>query len=160
MIRTNRCQLNILNSADWNLVVELYTNPKVRQFLGGVVDLQTIRQKFLQILKSDTQTQHWVVRVRENSRFARIGIVSLGKHHNNIDTEISYQFLPQWWNKGYAGESVKAIITYGLTVLKLPIIIAETQIDNVASCRLLESVGMTLEQTVERFGAKQGIFTT
>ncbi|MGK7949496.1 MAG: hypothetical protein AB4368_12020 [Xenococcaceae cyanobacterium] len=38
--------------------------------------------------------------------------------------------------------------------------LAETQIANIASCRLVERMGMRLERTVERFGAKQGIFTT
>lgn len=62
--------------------------------------------------------------------------------------------------EGYGTEAVQAVVTHAVTVLGLPRIIAETQIANIASCRLLESIGMRLEQTIERFGAKQGIFTT
>lgn len=139
--------------------MKLYTNIKVRYFLGGIVDLQNIHSKFLTMLESDLNTKHWVVRVQNRSCDA-IGIVSLGKHHNNIDTEISYQLLPEWWNKGYGSEVVKAIVDYALIFEKLERVIAETQIANIASCRLLKGIGMRLEQIVERYGAKQGIFST
>lgn len=157
MIETSRCELTTLQSCDRDLVIKLYTDAEVRRFLGGVVNEQSIRLRFLQMLKPGTETQHWVIRVKNNSS---IGIVSLGKYYNNIDTEISYQLMSEWWQKGYGTEATKAIVTYGLKVLNLPRVIAETQIDNIASCRLLERIGMRLERTVERFGAKQGIFTT
>ena len=160
MIQTTRCELSTLQSADWNLLVKLYTDAEVRRFLGGIVDLETIRLRFQRMLESDMETQHWVIRVKKNSSFVSIGIVSLGKHHNKIDTEISYQLLPEWWGRGYATEAVQAILTHALTVLGLPRVIAETQIANIASCRLLKRMGMRLQGTVERFGAKQGIFTT
>jgi [ribosomal protein S5]-alanine N-acetyltransferase len=160
MIQTTRCELVPLILTDWDLVRKLYTNAEVRRFLGGVIDEKTIHLKFLQMLESGTETHHWIIRVKENSLSEEIGLVSLGQHYDNINTEISYQLLPQWWGKGFGTEAIQAVITHALTVLGLPRVIAETQITNVASCRLLERIGMHLEQTVERFGAKQGIFTT
>ena len=158
MIKTSRCKLTTLIAADWDLFLRLYTSAEVRRFLGGVLDEKTIRLRFLQILKSARQTHHWVIRIEEDSSSGGIGIVSLSPHHHNIDTEISYQLLPQNWGRGYATEAVQAVITYGLMTLNLPRVVAETQIANIPSCRLLEKIGMHLEQTVERFGAKQGIF--
>ena len=158
MIETTRCELTTLQSCDFDLVVKLYTNAEVRRFLGGVVNRHSTRLRFLKMLESGIRTQYWVIRVKNNN--SSIGIVSLGKHHNKIDTEISYQLMPEWWRKGYGTEATKAVVTYGLTVLNLSRVIAETQIDNAASCRLLKRIGMRLELTVERFGAKQGIFTT
>ena len=168
MIETARCELMTLKDsvakpcrqAYLNLVVKLYTDAKVRRFLGGVVDLQTIRYKFFKMLEFNLETQYWVIRAKDSSSLSEIGIVSLTRHHNNIDVEISYQLLPQWWGKGYGTEAVRAIVTYALTVMNLPRVIAETQMANIASCRLLESIGMRLERTVERFGAKQGIYAT
>ena len=158
MIETSRSELTTLQSCDLDLVIKLYTNAEVRRFLGGVVNRDSIRLRFLKMLESNIETQYWVIRVKNNN--SSIGIVSLGKHHNTIDTELSYQLMPEWWQKGYGTEATKAVVTYGLTVMNLPRIIAETQIDNIPSCRLLERIGMRLEGTVERFGAKQGIFTT
>lgn len=69
-----------------------------------------------------------------------MGIVSLRRHHNNIDTEISYQLLPEWWRRGYGTEAIQAIITYVLTVLGLPRVIGETQMANTTSCHVLVRV--------------------
>ena len=160
MIKTARCELTTLKDSDWNLVMRLYTDAEVRRFLGGIVDLQTVRLRFLKMLESNLETQYWVIRAKDSSSLEEIGIVSLTRHHNNIDTEISYQLLPEWWGKGYGTEAARAIVKYALTVMNLPRVVAETQIANIASCRLLESVGMGLERTVQRFGAKQGIFAT
>ena len=159
MIQTIRCELTTLQNRDWELEMKLYTNVEVRRFLGGIIDLQNVRRKFWKMLQSD-RAKYWVIRVKENDLKCGIGIVCLSKHHNNIDTEISYQLLPQWWNKGYGSEAVGAIVERALTIDRLPRVIAETQIANTASCQLLESIGMSLERTVERFGAKQGIFST
>jgi len=87
-------------------------------------------------------------------------LVNLEEHHDGVDTEISYQLLPEFWVKGYATEAVQAIITYPLSELGLPRIIAETQIANIASCRLLKRVGVQQLKFIERFGAKQVIYTT
>lgn len=46
-----------------------------------------------------------------------------------------------------------------LKKLGLTKIVAETQSANKASCRLLKRIGMDLEETVERFGAEQSIFS-
>ena len=51
MIETSRCELTTLQSCDINLVVKLYTNAEVRRFLGGVVNRQSIRLRFLQMLE-------------------------------------------------------------------------------------------------------------
>jgi ribosomal-protein-alanine N-acetyltransferase len=73
--------------------------------------------------------------------------------------EVSYQLLPQWWRQGYATEVVQKIIQHAFADLALTKVVAETQTANIASCRLLEKVGMLREETLERFGAEQGIFS-
>ena len=118
MIQTTRCTLTALQSCDLDLIIKLYTDTEVRRFLGGVVNEQAIRLRFMQMLKSDTVTKRWVIRVKENNY--SVGIISLGKHHNNIDTEISYQLLPEWWHKGYGTEAIQAVLTYALDIMGLP----------------------------------------
>ncbi|MGD7049373.1 GNAT family N-acetyltransferase [Rossellomorea marisflavi] len=71
---------------------------------------------------------------------------------------MSYQFLPEHWGKGYAKEAVAAVLTYGFQKLELQRIVAETQVLNERSSRLLENLGMKVEEEVERFGARQEIY--
>lgn len=150
--------MSTLKATDIDNVVMLYLDKNVRQYLGGPLDEASIRARFPKMLKPNSDTHYWAIRLKENQTF--VGIATLGIHHNGRDTEISYQLLPAWWGKGYATEAIQAIIAHALTDLGLPRVIAETQLANKASCRLLERVGMRPEKTLTRFGAKQVIYTT
>jgi ribosomal-protein-alanine N-acetyltransferase len=110
------------------------------------------------LLEPDSTERHWAIRLKSDGEF--VGMVSLGVHHDGTDTEISYLLLPEWWGQGYAKEAVRAVVDLALGDLGLPRVVAETQTANVASCRLLESLGMRLERRVERFGAEQAIYAT
>lgn len=109
------------------------------------------------MLHSNDNSFYWVVREKHTDNF--IGLVSLDLHHDGHYLEISYQFLPNWWGKGYATEVVQLIITFALNELNLSKIVAETQTANMSSCRLLEKLGMKLERTVSRFGNEQAIYS-
>jgi len=128
MICTTRCELTTLRDTDLDYVVRLYTDTNVHRFLGGPVDEQTIHLRFAKLQKTDELNQCWVIRLKKDSSF--VGIVSLGTHHDGIDTEISYLLLPEWWGRGYATEAVQAVVTHALTSLGLPRVIAETQTCN------------------------------
>ncbi|MFT9496528.1 GNAT family N-acetyltransferase [Anaerosolibacter sp.] len=82
----------------------------------------------------------------------------INKHHDGFSTEVSYQFMPQYWGCGYAEEVIKRIINYAFDELTIKKLVAETQSVNKASCKLLQKVGMSLEQIVSRYGAEQYIF--
>jgi ribosomal-protein-alanine N-acetyltransferase len=97
----------------------------------------------------------WAIRTDQR---AFIGWVTLGVHHNQVDTEISYLLLPEAWGQGYAREAVERVLCHGHRDLGLSRIVAETQTANASSVRLLERVGMTFERHLERFGASQSLY--
>lgn len=158
MFETVRCKLTPPKSVDLKCIIRLNTDPDVRRFLGGPVEEEAIQSAFSRYIESGNKNRFWVIRLKQNNAF--IGIISLETHHNGIDTEVSYMLLPEWWGQGYAQETVQPVINYALSGIGLPRIIAETQVANVASCRLLERLGMQLEGTLERFGAQQAIYAT
>jgi [ribosomal protein S5]-alanine N-acetyltransferase len=157
MLTTSRCTLTTPQQQDYDDLRALYLNAQVRRYSGGPVEEQTFSSALAARLNPDTNPRYWVIRQTADDEF--IGMVSLGLHHDGVSTEISYQLLPKWWRRGYATEAVQEVIRYAFEELKLPEIVAETQTANEASCRLLEKVGMQLQQTVERFGAEQAIFS-
>lgn len=108
------------------------------------------------MLDPQSGSYFWVVRGKSTKEF--IGLISLDPHHDGIDYEISYQFLPDWWGSGYAAETVSVIIDFALNGLELPAVVAETQSENLVSCRLLEKLGMGLERKVFRYGAEQSLY--
>lgn len=62
------------------------------------------------------------------------------------DVELGYFIYQQYCNKGYATELGKALITYVFDVLKLPKVYATVDPENIASCRVSEKLGMTIEK--------------
>ena len=61
---------------------------------------------------------------------------------------------------GLAAEAVEAIIKFGLDKLKLVRVVAETQSANLKSRQILECLGTQVIGSVEKFGARQVIYTT
>ncbi|GAB3227002.1 GNAT family N-acetyltransferase [Hymenobacter seoulensis] len=60
--------------------------------------------------------------------------------------DIGYRLLPRHWGQGYASEAAAASMRYAQSVLKLPEINATVMQDNLASRRILEKLGMHLQQ--------------
>ena len=83
-----------------------------------------------------------------------LGLVGLTPHKEGSDWEVSYQFMPGAWGNGYATEA----IAYLLDHAPVTRVIAETQVANGASCRLLERIGFVEEIRLVRFGAEQIIY--
>lgn len=156
MLETKRCSIKPFQESDAVDVQQLYTNQEVRKYLGGIRQEDSINEVLNEMLHPSKDSFYWTVREKMAGEF--IGLVSLDPHHED-DIEISYQFLPDWWGKGYAAEVVQKIIHYALNELKLERLVAETQTANTASCRLLERVGMKFEKTVIRFGEEQSIYS-
>jgi ribosomal-protein-alanine N-acetyltransferase len=157
LLETNRCLLNkIQQQSDYQDIKDLYVNEKVRKYLGGTRKEESIKASFINMLIPAIYSHYWNVREKSTNNF--IGLISLDVHHDGISTEVSYQFLPQWWGAGYATEVVKEVINYAFNKLNLQEVLAETQIVNIASCKLLERVNMRFRETVQRFGAEQAIY--
>ncbi|MEI3604820.1 GNAT family N-acetyltransferase [Pseudogracilibacillus sp. SE30717A] len=157
MFKTKRCFINTFLKSDYVDVRELFVNQEVRKFLGGIRQEDSIKVVLDEMLNSSDDSFYWVVREKHTDNF--MGLVSLDPHHEGHFLEISYQFLPNWWGKGYATEVVQLIIIFALNELNLSKIVAETQTANISSCRLLEKLGMKLERTISRFGAEQAIYS-
>lgn len=157
MIETERCFIHSFQKSDIEDVKELYGNEEVRQYLGGIRDEESMKVAFQEVLQSNDASQYWVIRKKDGDHF--LGMVSLSPHHDGIYFEVSYQFLPKWWGMGYAKEVVQAAIDYAFVEMKLSKVVAETQTANVASCKLLERLNMSVEKTLERFGAEQALYS-
>lgn len=153
IIETQRCLCAPLAESDFTSVAKLYTNQEVRRFLGGVRGLS--REHFA-LLCSVSGSSIWTVSLNETGDF--IGMISLGRHHDGEDMEVSYQFLPGSWGKGLASETVGAIVQYAQDNLNLPRIVAETQVANDRSKLLLERLGMRPVRWLVRFGEEQVVY--
>ncbi|MBS0194190.1 MAG: GNAT family N-acetyltransferase [Proteobacteria bacterium] len=77
---------------------------------------------------------------------ALIGTVSLHAiFPGQARAEIGYALHPSHWGRGLAREAVRLALRYGFDELRLRRIEADTDPDNIGSCRLLEALGFRRE---------------
>lgn len=77
-----------------------------------------------------------------------IGFCGL-KYLSDLDAvDVGYRLLPEYWGQGLATEACKASLEFGFQTLELSEIIGLVLEQNVASARVLEKSGMTLQAKI------------
>jgi [ribosomal protein S5]-alanine N-acetyltransferase len=142
IFQTPRLYLRRFTEADAALIRKLNSQPGVLQYIPEPVPAsdEEATAIIINIILPQYKNNlgRWAVHIKEGDAF--IGWCGLKKINN--DTDLGYRFLPSAWGKGYATEAAKATVEYGHTVLRLPKIIAHAHIDNIASQKVLEKIGM------------------
>lgn len=157
-LRTERLALHSIRIRDFWFFCGLIGNKRVRLYLGGPIARSQRLRRFGRYLTAPNHVGVWVVYWANRNQ--PVGLVELGPHKDGNDYEMSYQFDPTFWGRGFAKESIQAVISHAIDEAGLGRIIAETQSVNSASCRLLRKLGMVEVERVDRFGAEQIIFAT
>ena len=149
-LQTDRLVLRRLSFWDGAFVLRLVSQPKTRRYLGGV-------QPFFQRMRH--LPRYWDGLVfRCVWQRPRICFVSLSQHIDGEALELSYQFLPASWGQGLATEACGAVLSYADQYLSDQKVIAETQIANGVSIRVLQKLGFKEKTRVSRHGAEHGIY--
>jgi len=155
MLSTERCTLCNLCESDFSDAVKLFTDEQVRKYLGGAISQEQAYDKLYRWINNN-EDLYFCVRFNLTNDF--IGIVSVSPHHDSRTKELSYQFLPDWWGRGIAKETLRGMLAYLKGATDIEELLAETQSLNMRSCRLLENLGFEIFNTVQRFGAEQRIY--
>lgn len=151
ILATERLILRKLTLDDAPFMLDLLNQPSFIRFIGDrgvrtLDDARDIIEKryldayqrlgfgiYLTLLKED-QTP--------------IGICGLVKRNGLDDVDVGYAFLPHYWSKGYASESVSGVLAYARETLRIKRILGITTPDNISSIRVLEKAGFTFERMV------------
>lgn len=88
----------------------------------------------------------WAVLRRDDPSGAPIGMCGLVRREGLEHVDLGYAFLPTARGQGYAREAAAAVLKHGFERLGLSRIVAITAVDNEASGRVLEAIGMKFEQ--------------
>ena len=89
--------------------------------------------------------------------FEHTHIKMFGRKHHDIQSskwftahgiDIGYLIVPTLWRRGLMGEAVTGLLSWAFDMSDICRVWAVCDVDNVASARLLESVGMELEGTL------------
>ncbi|MBX9427183.1 GNAT family N-acetyltransferase [Streptomyces lateritius] len=148
---TGRLLLRPVRDSDLDAVTRLWTDPEVRRHLGGPVIESVIRIRRRRIVGAPGF--HAVVRAEDG---VFLGLVTVEPGARGGETELSYQFLPEHWGRGYAREAVGAVVAR--TLEGTPSVVAVTQEANHRSRRLLEAVGLEYAESFVEWDAHQVLY--
>lgn len=88
----------------------------------------------------------WAITLQENDDV--IGMVGL--RINDFKADVGYVIGPSWWSQGYATEAVQPVVDWALSQPTIFRVWAMVDVDNPASARVLEKVGMKREGVLRR----------
>jgi ribosomal-protein-alanine N-acetyltransferase len=86
------------------------------------------------------------------------GTIGLGLVPEFQLAELGYWVGKPFWGQGYCTEAARAVLAYGFTTLALNRIQATHFVDNPASGRVMEKIGMTYEGCRRQHTRKWGVF--
>ena len=155
------CCLGDIQYPDRPELIELFTDPEVRAFLGGPLSEKAARERAEGLLegpKNGAGENSKVWAVRRTSDQAFIGLFWLEPYRDGQDHAVSYVLLPRHQGVGHASTALQHVLRHAFDDLKLPRVVAETQEANERSIRLLGRAGMRPDRYFERFGAKQVLY--
>ena len=144
ILETPRLILRQFTEADALAIKQLNSEPGVLKYVPEPIPAS--EEAALKIIVDIILPQYknnlgrWAVHTKTNNEF--IGWCGLKwiKETNEID--LGYRFKPAAWGKGYATEAAQHTLNYGLQQLQLKKIGAHAHIDNIASQKVLEKIGM------------------
>lgn len=146
---TDRLVLRPFGDDDTGTVVAMLTDPQVRQYLGGPVDLPV----GFSARAIAEQWGAWCIALADTD--AAVGSCTFGRDRGSL--ELSYSLVPAAWGNGFAEEACKAILNWVWADTNEPTVIAVTQTANQKSMALLSRLGFTDEDRFEEYGAEQSM---
>jgi len=152
VLETERLILRRLSENDAEFVLKLLNEPSFLRYIGdkGVRTLDDARQYILKgPIESYERRGFGLYLVELKGPQISIGICGLIKRESLPDVDVGFAFLSEFWNRGYAFESASAVLAYAKDILKLDRIVAITDVDNAASGRVLEKLGMRFEKLIK-----------
>jgi len=144
ILQTPRLFLRQFTKADAPLILELNSDPEIVKYVHEPT-LKTIEQAE-DILVNTILPQYknnlgrWAIHVKENNEF--IGWCGLKYRPELDEIDLGYRLMQTAWGKGYATEAAQQTLLHGFKILNLKLITGRAHIENLASIKVLEKIGM------------------
>lgn len=148
VLETERLILRDFSFSDTRDLYIIRSNPKVMEFMDSpkhqsLSDTEEMITLMLDSFMDETGV-NWAIESKENGKMiGYIGFWRLIPEH--VRAEIGYALKPPVWGKGYMKEAAWEVLRFGFEQLGLHSVEANVNPANLASARLLKSLGFQLE---------------
>jgi ribosomal-protein-alanine N-acetyltransferase len=149
-LQTERLLLKELSLADIDEVHQLHSLSEVDEFntLGIPQNTETtavlLKEWLNQQEASPRMSYTFRITLVQTNQFIGLIALNLGRPNFKI-AEVWYKLNPACWRNGYMKEALISLLKFAFGDLKLHRVEAGCAIENLASIKLLENVGMTRE---------------
>lgn len=144
-IITTRLTLRRLEITDAEMMFGNWTgDDKVTHFLRWdahktIDDTKNMIQQWIDRYQHDS-TYYWGIYLKDGEMIGSIGITILSEY--DFQGELGYKIGSRWWNQGYTSEAARAVIDYMFRNTDVERIASFSSIENAASIKVMEKVGM------------------
>jgi [ribosomal protein S5]-alanine N-acetyltransferase len=160
MLETERLSFRPFVPDDLPLLIEQRSDPDVYRYLGG-----TRRQnpeKLAERLEFSIECHKKLgfgmsaAILKETSEI--IGSAGLQPFGEGGEIEVGYTLIKQFWGMGLGTEAARGWLEYGFNVAGLERIVAVAVLENRASRRIMEKLGMRFEKEMTYFEEKCALY--
>ncbi len=145
VLDTERLILREINENDFDDLYRMNSDPLIMKYVGdGSTRSHEQMTKELGTLISHYSRKPglgiWATILKGTNSF--VGASGLVYYDNTPEIEIAYRMLKEHWNNGYATEASIGLLKYGFKKIGLKKIVSSAHVENVASRRVMEKIGM------------------
>lgn len=147
---SQRIRLRLIKVSDLDSIHQLHSLPETDEFnaLGipnTIEETRSIIEPWIADNKlSEIKNYTFAIEDKSNGEFMGLFGFKIGNEKYNRG-EVWFKIHSDHWNKGFASESLKAVIDFGFDTLKLHRIEAGCAVANMGSIKVLEKAGMIRE---------------
>jgi [ribosomal protein S5]-alanine N-acetyltransferase len=153
ILETKRLILRHLSTNDLDDLFKLYSDTEIRKYYPeGVLTLEETKEELEWFLNGHPEYPElglWATVHKETGKFiGRCGLLAW-EIDGKLETEIGYMLDKSFWHQGLATEAAQGIMKYGFEELNLSRLICLMHPENIASQRVAQRIGMTIEREVD-----------
>ena len=144
IFQTPRLNLRQFTEADASLILSLNSDPEIVKYVHEpILKTEGQAEKILQDIilpQYKNNLGRWAIHTKDNMEF--IGWCGLKYRPELDEIDLGYRLMQKAWGKGYATEAAQHSLDHGFKNLQLKLITGRAHIENIASYKILEKIGM------------------
>ena len=149
ILETERLILRRPRMTDLDDFFALYSDPEMRRYFpDGTKNYEDTKDELEWFLDGHARYPElglWATVYKETNKFiGRCGLLPW-TINDHLEVEIAYMIDKAFWGQGLATEAAQGILQYGFEKLNFSRLICLMHPDNLASQRVAQKIGMTLE---------------
>jgi len=159
IIETERLYLRRFMLKDASALFKMNSNPNVLQYTGDVPfkNIKTTESFIKNYNHYDTYNMgRWAVCGKKQGEF--LGWCGLKYHPEEDYVDVGYRFFEKHWNKGFATEATKGVLSYAFNVLRIQDVYAYIDKRNHASAKVATNSGLVFQKEIVHEGNPTNIY--